>query len=81
MIDSAEITVQAGNGGNGVVNFRREAFVPKGGPAGGDGGHGGSVIFVASASVNTLLKFRKGMILKSGHGEHGKSAKKSGKSK
>lgn len=79
MIDSAEITALAGNGGNGIVNFRREAFVPKGGPAGGDGGHGGSVKFIASASVNTLLKFRKGMVLKAQHGEHGKSAKKSGK--
>lgn len=79
MIDSALITVRAGNGGNGVVNFRREAFVPKGGPAGGDGGDGGSIVFVASASVNTLLKFRKGMVLSAGNGEAGKSAKKTGK--
>ncbi len=79
MIDSAQITVRAGDGGNGVVNFRREAFVPRGGPAGGDGGRGGSIIFVASPSVNTLLKFRKGMVLKAGHGESGKSAKKTGK--
>ncbi len=78
MIDSAQITVRAGNGGNGVVNFRREAFVPKGGPAGGDGGHGGSIIFIASTSVNTLLKFRKGMVLSAGNGEAGKSAKKTG---
>lgn len=78
MIDSALITARAGNGGNGVVNFRREAFVPKGGPAGGDGGHGGSIIFVASTSVNTLLKFRKGMVLSAGHGEAGKSSKKTG---
>ncbi len=78
MIDSAQITARAGNGGNGVVNFRREAFVPRGGPAGGDGGHGGSVIFVASTSVNTLLKFRKGMVLQAKSGESGKSAKKTG---
>ncbi len=79
MIDSAQITVRAGNGGNGVVNFRREAFVPKGGPAGGDGGHGGSIIFIASTSVNTLLKFRQGMVLSAGNGEPGRSAKKTGK--
>ena len=79
MIDSAQITVRAGNGGNGIVNFRREAFVPRGGPAGGDGGHGGSIIFVASASVNTLLKFQQGMILSADSGENGKSAKKTGR--
>jgi GTP-binding protein len=78
MIDSAQITVRAGNGGNGVVNFRREAFVPRGGPAGGDGGNGGSVVFVASTSVNTLLKFRKGMVLQAKDGEQGGSARKTG---
>lgn len=80
MIDSAQITVQAGNGGNGIVNFRREAFVPRGGPAGGDGGDGGSIIFVAANSVNTLLKFQRGMVLKAPSGEPGGSAKKSGHS-
>lgn len=79
MIDSAEITVRAGNGGNGVVNFRREAFVPRGGPAGGDGGYGGSVIFKASTSVNTLLKFQRGMVLGAKNGEPGKSARKTGR--
>ena len=78
MIDSALITVRAGNGGNGIVNFRREAFVPKGGPAGGDGGNGGSIIFIASPSINTLLKFQRGMILKASEGEPGASARKSG---
>ncbi|MDA0232444.1 MAG: GTPase ObgE [Chloroflexi bacterium] len=80
MIDSARITVLAGNGGNGIVNFRREAFVPRGGPAGGDGGDGGSVVFVASTSVNTLLKFRKGTVLHAGDGQPGGSARKTGAS-
>ena len=80
MIDSAQITVRAGNGGNGIVNFRREAFVPRGGPAGGDGGDGGSVIFVASNGVNTLLKFQRGMVITAPSGDPGGSSKKSGRS-
>lgn len=52
--------------------------MPRGGPAGGDGGHGGSIVFVASTSVNTLLKFQKGMVLKAGEGDAGKSARKTG---
>jgi GTP-binding protein len=79
MIDSALITARAGNGGNGIVNFRREAFVPRGGPAGGDGGNGGSIVFVASTAVNTLLKFQKGMVLKADVGDHGGPARKTGR--
>ena len=56
-VDRAEITVKAGNGGNGCCSFRREAFVPKGGPNGGDGGDGGNVIFVASTGELTLSDF------------------------
>ena len=56
-VDRAEITVKAGNGGNGCCSFRREAFVPKGGPNGGDGGDGGDVIFVASTGELTLSDF------------------------
>ncbi len=57
-VDYAKIFVQAGNGGNGLVAFRREKFVPKGGPAGGNGGNGGNVIFVANENLHTLLDFR-----------------------
>lgn len=57
-IDEAEIYVKAGDGGNGAVSFRREKFIPKGGPDGGDGGKGGDVIFKATTSLNTLLDFK-----------------------
>src|SRR4026207_2054316 len=54
-IDRAKIHVQGGDGGNGVTAFRREKFVPRGGPSGGDGGRGGDIVLVADASLNTLL--------------------------
>jgi GTP-binding protein len=57
-VDEAEIRVEAGDGGNGCVSFRREKYVPLGGPDGGDGGDGGSVLLTASNSLNTLVDFR-----------------------
>src|SRR6202163_2221355 len=58
-IDEARIWVKAGDGGNGVVSFRREKFVPFGGPDGGDGGRGGSIYLVARAGTSTLLEFAR----------------------
>ena len=57
-IDSADILVQAGNGGGGAISFRREKHVPKGGPDGGDGGRGGDVILIANINIGTLMDFR-----------------------
>ncbi len=78
-IDEAKIYVKAGDGGRGCVSFRREKFVPRGGPDGGDGGHGGDVIIRASANRRTLLdlKFRQHYVAK--HGGHGEGSKKTGK--
>jgi GTP-binding protein len=70
-IDEAEITVSAGDGGGGAVAFRREAFTPLGGPAGGDGGKGADVVFVANANFNTLLEFRYRPKWQAAHGENG----------
>ena len=57
-IDEAHIEVTAGDGGTGVVSFRREKFIPRGGPDGGDGGRGGSIYAVADRNINTLVDFR-----------------------
>ncbi|HKR62435.1 MAG TPA: GTPase ObgE [Thermoanaerobaculia bacterium] len=77
-IDQATIHVKAGDGGNGCIAFRREKFVPKGGPSGGDGGHGGSVWIVASQRLNTLYHLQFKREWKAGRGEHGLGSKCSG---
>ncbi len=77
-IDEARIRVKAGDGGNGCMAFRREKFVPRGGPSGGDGGHGGDVLMVSSLSHNTLVHFRFNPEWKSERGGHGLGSNMSG---
>src|SRR5260221_5714171 len=69
-IDYATIRVKAGDGGNGCVAFRREKFVPNGGPSGGDGGNGGSIWIVASRRLNTLFHLKFQRERQTGRGEH-----------
>jgi len=77
-VDHAEIEVQAGNGGHGHVSFRREKYVPKGGPDGGDGGKGGDILVVADENMSTLLDFRYRKSFKAEAGGDGGKANKSG---
>ncbi len=77
-IDEAKIEVQAGNGGNGIVAFRREKFIPKGGPSGGDGGRGGSVIAIADRNINTLIDYRYARLHRAKGGEHGQGSDRYG---
>ena len=79
-VDTAKIFVQAGRGGNGAVSFRRELYIEKGGPDGGDGGKGGNVIFRATKDLNTLLNFRYKPEIKAKNGENGSKRNKTGKS-
>jgi len=79
-VDKAKVFVQAGDGGNGIVSFRHEKFIDKGGPDGGDGGDGGDVLFRASASQNTLATFRFQKQLKAQSGSHGSKRNRHGKS-
>jgi GTPase len=79
-IDEAKITVHAGDGGHGCIAFRREKFVPRGGPSGGDGGNGGSIYLVANDQENTLLKFRYNHAFRANRGRHGEGSNKHGKS-
>ncbi len=78
-VDEAEIRVEAGRGGNGCVSFRREKYIPKGGPDGGDGGDGGDVYLFATEGLNTLVDFRHQRIFRAGHGENGMGRQMSGK--
>jgi GTP-binding protein len=77
-IDEARIRIKAGDGGNGCMAFRREKFVPKGGPSGGDGGHGGDILMSSSLSHNTLIHFRFNPEHKSQRGGHGLGSNCSG---
>lgn len=78
-VDEAKIKVLAGNGGHGCLSFRREKFVPRGGPDGGNGGDGGGVYFVASDAVNTLIEFRYKRIIQAENGQPGMGRLRSGK--
>jgi GTP-binding protein len=77
-IDEARILVKAGDGGNGCLAFRREKYVPRGGPSGGDGGRGGDVVLVADEHENTLLKFRFNPEHKAERGRHGEGSNRTG---
>lgn len=78
-IDEVKILVKAGNGGNGCLAFRREKYVPRGGPSGGDGGRGGDVILVASQHDNTLLRFRFNPEHSAERGRHGEGSNRKGR--
>src|SRR5512146_979530 len=77
-IDYAEIMINSGDGGDGAVTFRREKYVPKGGPSGGNGGKGGDVILEAHHNLSTLLDFKYRKKEKAGQAEPGGSARKAG---
>jgi GTP-binding protein len=78
-VDRVEIEVIAGRGGDGCLSFRREKFVPRGGPDGGDGGDGGSVIIVARAGVNSLVGVASKKVWKAGRGQHGMGSNRHGR--
>ncbi|HLA68104.1 MAG TPA: GTPase ObgE [Bacteroidota bacterium] len=78
-IDEAKIFVRGGNGGNGCISFRREKYIPKGGPDGGNGGNGGSVVIQADRQLNTLLDFKYRRHYDGERGEHGRGKKQDGR--
>lgn len=78
-VDEARIKVAAGDGGNGCASFRREKYIPKGGPDGGDGGNGGSVYLVADSGLNTLVDFRTQRMHKAERGQNGMGRERSGR--
>ena len=79
-VDEAKIFVKGGDGGNGCIAFRREKYVPRGGPSGGDGGHGGSIYLEANPNDNTLLRYRYNREFKADRGRHGEGSNCTGHS-
>ncbi|MCL6453169.1 MAG: GTPase ObgE [Alicyclobacillus sp.] len=79
-VDQAKVYVKGGDGGNGIVSYRREKFVPLGGPAGGDGGRGADIVFVVDKGLRTLIDFRYQRHFKGERGQHGKTKNQHGKS-
>ncbi len=77
-LDEAKILVKAGDGGNGCLAFRREKYVPRGGPSGGDGGHGGDVVLISTEQHNTLLQFSYNPEHKAERGDHGEGSNRTG---
>src|SRR4030042_1198935 len=78
-IDYTKVKVKAGKGGNGCISFRREKYVPRGGPSGGDGGNGGNVIIKVDTNKNTLFEYRYKKFFKATNGKHGEGSNKKGK--
>ncbi|MEE0887979.1 MAG: GTPase ObgE [Candidatus Saccharimonadaceae bacterium] len=79
-VDTAKVSLKAGDGGNGAVSFRREIYIPKGGPDGGDGGKGGDIVFRADKDTNTLIDFRFTPILAAENGKNGAGQRAAGRS-
>src|SRR5680860_1102463 len=78
-VDEATIIVEAGKGGHGCLSFRREKFIPRGGPDGGDGGDGGSVILEVDGGLNTLVDFRHSKVFRAENGQNGMGKERYGK--
>ncbi|MGA9630067.1 MAG: GTPase ObgE, partial [Candidatus Acidiferrales bacterium] len=79
-VDEAKILVKGGDGGNGCVAFRREKYVPRGGPSGGDGGHGADIVIEANPNDNTLLRYRYNREFRAERGRHGEGSDCHGRS-